>query len=194
MQLSTLNLGICIVYWVDYGFSGDPGSFAWRVPVILQCIFLFPMLLLIAILPESPRWLAAHDRPDESLAVLRQLKGRQQDEETILALHADIVKIAAEEAAMGAGSWSTLLQADKIHSRRRLLIACSVQAFQQLGGINAIICMLRQAPSVLLHTLILPQTTRALYLRTLDSTTIYPPSCLDFFNFGSSSQALFLGS
>ncbi|MCJ1246521.1 hypothetical protein MMC30_003729 [Trapelia coarctata] len=139
MQLSTLNLGICIVYWVDYGFSGYAGSFAWRVPVILQCIFLFPMLLLIAILPESPRWLAAHDRPDESLEVLRRIKAGQLDDETILALHADILKVAADEAAMGSGSWKTLLQADRIHSRRRLLIACSVQAFQQLGGINAII-------------------------------------------------------
>lgn len=154
MQLSTLNLGICIVYWVDYGYSGHSDSFAWRVPVILQCIFLFPMLLLVAVLPESPRWLVAHDRPGESLAVLRQLKRGQQDDETVLALHADIVKIAAEEAAMGSGSWSTLLQADRIHSRRRLLIACSVQAFQQLGGINAIICMEPQAPSNLLRKLI----------------------------------------
>lgn len=194
MQLSTLNLGICIVYWVDYGFSGDAGSFAWRVPVILQCIFLFPMFVLIAILPESSRWLAAHDRPDESLEVLRRIKAGQLDDETIVALHADIVKIAAEEAAMGSGSWKTLLQADKIHSRRRLLIACSVQAFQQLGGINAIICRLQRLSSAFLQVLISTQTTLALCSRTLDSITIYPPSCQVSSSCGSSSQALFLGS
>ena len=140
MQLSTLNFGITIVYWIDYAFSTYTSSFAWRVPVILQCCFLIPMLGIIAILPESPRWLAAHGRADESLAVLRRLRGHALNDETILRLHGDIVRAVEDEAAMGSGSWKTLLQADAIHSRRRLLIACGIQAFQQLGGINAIIC------------------------------------------------------
>jgi hypothetical protein len=104
------------------------------------------MLILIAILPESPRWLAAHERSDESLVVLRRLKARQLDDDTIVRLHEDIVKIASDEAAIGSGSWKSIFIEDKIHSRRRLLIACGVQAFQQLGGINAIIC--RSHPSV----------------------------------------------
>ena len=140
MQLTTLNFGITLVYWIDYGFSSSTGSYAWRIPVILQCIFLIPMLFIILILPESPRWLAAHDRQDESLAVLRRLRGHKLNDETIQKLHSDIIIAAAEEASMNAGSWSNLLRADKIHSRRRLVIACAIQAFQQLGGINAIIC------------------------------------------------------
>ena len=140
MQLSTLNFGITLVYWIDYAFSSYSDSFAWRVPVILQCCFLIPMLLLIAIVPESPRWLAAHGRPEESLSVLRRSRGHALDDETILRLHGDIVQAVEDETAMGSGSWSTLLKADAIHSRRRLLIACGIQAFQQLGGINAIIC------------------------------------------------------
>lgn len=53
-QLSCLNFGIMLVYWIDYGFSTIPGghSYAWRIPVILQCIFLIPMLFVIMILPE----------------------------------------------------------------------------------------------------------------------------------------------
>lgn len=140
MQLSTLNFGITIVYWIDYAFSTHLSSYAWRIPVILQCVFLIPMLWLILILPESPRWLAAHDRSDESLAVLRRLRGHSLDDETIVQLHLDIIRAVEEEVAMDSGSWKSLLRADKIHSRRRLLIACGIQAFQQLGGINAIIC------------------------------------------------------
>ena len=56
-----------------------------------------------------------------------------------MTLHNDIVRAVEEEAAMNAGSWRMLLRADRIHSRRRLLIACAIQTFQQLGGINAII-------------------------------------------------------
>ena len=139
MQLSTLNFGTDLVYWIDYAFSTHTSSYAWRIPVILQCVFLFPMLGIISILPESPRWLAAHDRSDESLAVLRRLRGHTLDDGAIVRLHGDIVRAVEEEAAMNAGSWRTILNADKIHSRRRLLIACTIQAMQQLGGINAII-------------------------------------------------------
>ena len=140
MQLSTLNFGITLVYWIDYAFSTYTSSFAWRVPVILQCCFLVPMLFIIVILPESPRWLAAHGRNEESLSVLRKLRSHVLDDETIVRLHSDILQAVKEEAAIDSGSWKTLLKADAIHSRRRLLIACGIQAFQQLGGINAIIC------------------------------------------------------
>ena len=53
MQISTLNFGIALVYWIDYGFSFHKGSYAWRIPVILQCVFLIPMLILIWILVVS---------------------------------------------------------------------------------------------------------------------------------------------
>lgn len=56
-QLSTLNFGIMMVYWIDYAFekvAGGP-SYAWRVPVILQCVFLVPMLFILWIIPETPR-------------------------------------------------------------------------------------------------------------------------------------------
>ena len=134
MQLSTLNFGTDLVYWIDYAFSTHTASYAWRVPVILQCVFLFPMLFLVTILPESPRWLAAHNRSQESLAVLRRLRGHSVDDEAIVRLHEDIVRAVEEEAAMNAGSWKTILKPDRIHSRRRLLISCAIQAFQQLGG------------------------------------------------------------
>ena len=139
MQLSTLNFGTDLVYWIDYAFSTHAGSYAWRVPVILQCVFLFPMLLIVAIIPEIPRWLAAHNRSEESLSVLRRLKGHSIDDQAVVSLHNDIVRAVEEEGAMNAGSRKTLLKADRIHSRRRLVIACAIQACQQLGGINAII-------------------------------------------------------
>lgn len=137
-QLSTLNFGIFFVYWIDYAFSTHTASFAWRIPTILQCMFLVPMLFILYIIPESPRWLAAHDRPDECLAVLQRLRGAQ-DEVAVQRLHGEILQTVAYEASIGAGSWKDLLKNDHIKSQRRLLIACGIQAFQQLGGINAII-------------------------------------------------------
>ncbi|GME25807.1 putative sugar transporter stl1 protein [Neofusicoccum parvum] len=138
-QLSTLNFGIFMVYWIDYAFSSHESSYAWRIPVILQCVFLIPMAVILLIIPESPRWLARHDRPEEALEVLQRLHKYNSTPAEVAGLHADIVHTAALEASIGAGSWKDLLREDEIKSRTRLLIACSIQAFQQLGGINAII-------------------------------------------------------
>lgn len=139
-QLSTLNFGIFLVYWIDYGFSSSTKSYAWRVPVILQCIFLLGMLVILMIIPESPRWLAAHDRPDECLAVLQQLASPHDDENKVNQLHQTILQTVALEHSLHVGSWKDLLKNDHIKSQQRLLIACAIQSFQQLGGINAIIC------------------------------------------------------
>lgn len=140
-QLSTLNFGIMLVYWIDYAFAQVPGAkdYAWRVPVILQCVFLVPMLFIVAIIPDTPRWLVSHHRAEEALDVLQRLNRKKMPPEAIDRMHADIVNTVAYEASIGSGTWSDLLKSDSIQSRRRFLIACSVQAFQQLGGINALI-------------------------------------------------------
>ncbi|POS78182.1 hypothetical protein DHEL01_v203424 [Diaporthe helianthi] len=139
-QLSTLNFGIFLVYWIDYAFSSHTSSYAWRIPVILQCVCIIPMFFILLIIPETPRWLAAHDKPEECYAVLKRIHGGEDgDEQEIQRLHGVILETVAYETSIGSGSWKDVLKEDNIKSRRRLLIACGIQAFQQLGGINAII-------------------------------------------------------
>jgi sugar porter (SP) family MFS transporter len=139
MQLSTLNFAIALVYWIDYAFSSHSSSYAWRVPCALQCVLLFPMLVLVFLIDETPRWLVSHDRADEALEVLLRLKSHNLSQEAIRELHADIVNTVRVEKAIGAGSWRDLLHNDSIQSQRRLMIACGIQMMQQLGGINSIV-------------------------------------------------------
>lgn len=141
-QLSTLNFGIFLVYWIDYAFSSITSSYAWRIPVILQCFCIIPMLFIITIVPETPRWLASHDRPDESLQILARIHGTSTDDVEVRRMHSVIMQTVAIESSVSSGGWKDLLKSDSIKSRRRLLIACAIQSFQQLGGINAVICTL----------------------------------------------------
>lgn len=137
-QLSTLNFGILLVYWIDYAFVTHTSSYAWRVPTILQCAILFGILGLLFLIPETPRWLAAHDRPEECLKVLARIAGTSEDDQEVRRLHTVITETVAFENSRQAG-WKDIVRSDPIKSRRRFLIACGIQMFQQLGGINAII-------------------------------------------------------
>jgi MFS family permease len=138
-QLSTLNFGIFLVYWIDYAFVTHNSSYAWRIPTILQCIILLAILGLLTLIPETPRWLASHDCPDECLQVLARIRDVPENDSEVQRLHTIITETVAFEASRQAG-WKEIVRSDPIKSRRRFLIACGIQMFQQLGGINAIIC------------------------------------------------------
>lgn len=141
-QLSTLNFGILLVYWIDYAFVSHTSSYAWRIPTILQCFILIAILVLLFLIPETPRWLASHDRPDECLKVLARIAGTSENDIEVQRLHTTITETVAFEKSRQAG-WKDIVKSDPIKSRRRFLIACAIQIFQQLGGINAIICKLK---------------------------------------------------
>ncbi|KAF7125704.1 hypothetical protein CNMCM5793_001997 [Aspergillus hiratsukae] len=139
MQISCLNFGVMLVYWIDFGFASLPSSAAWRVPTILQCLFLAIQLVLLTMVPETPRWYASHDRPDDSLKVLKRMLEHKESEEYILRLHQGILRTVAIETSLGSGTWKDLLRSDSIRSRRRFILACGIQIMQQLGGNNAVL-------------------------------------------------------
>jgi MFS family permease len=67
---TTWFLGSIIAAWVTYGTRMIPSIWSWRIPSLLQ---MFPSVIQIGaiwFLPESPRWLIAHDRADKALAAL----------------------------------------------------------------------------------------------------------------------------
>ena len=97
-------------------------------------------MAILTVIPETPRWLAAHDLEDDCLEVLARIKGVSTDDPDVQQRHASITHTVAYEASIGSGTWKSLLREDGISSRRRLILACAIQSFQQLGGINALIC------------------------------------------------------
>lgn len=113
-------------------------EFAWRFPLGLQVIFLLFIIIIIPFYPESPRYLAKTGRFDDAHEILKSCR-----------IDADAVKIAAEmqeiREAIHLEATSTshnfigmLLCSDKLHTRRRVFLACGVQIMQQLTGINFI--------------------------------------------------------
>lgn len=55
-QLSLLNFGIMLAYWLDFGTTrAETSSFAWRFPIAFQIVIIIPIFLLSFIVKESPR-------------------------------------------------------------------------------------------------------------------------------------------
>lgn len=142
MQITGLNFGVMLVYWIDFAFANLSSSAAWRVPTVLQCLFLAIQIILLTMVPDTPRWYASHDRSEESLMVLRRMLQHKEPEHNILRLHQDILRTVAMEASLGSGKWTDVFKSDSIQSRRRLILACGIQIMQQLGGNNAVLCKL----------------------------------------------------
>lgn len=109
----------------------------WRVPIALQIVFIVFLIVLALLIPESPRWLAAHGREEQALSVYSRLADRPSGDLVVENEWNEIMtNILLERQIEPGSSWSLLFRSDTKQSRRRFLIACSIQAAQQLGGIN----------------------------------------------------------
>ncbi|RDW75472.1 putative lactose permease [Coleophoma cylindrospora] len=68
--------GNIIAGWTTYGSNLNyANSWAWRIPTIVQAAIPGVVMVMIMFFPESPRWLIAHDRQEEGLAVLTKYHG-----------------------------------------------------------------------------------------------------------------------
>lgn len=148
MELSTLIVGIVIAYWIDYGCSGYTNSFQWRFPIAFQIVFALALIVMCFCLPESPRWLASHQRESDALQVLCMLRdGSPEDDRVSFEFNEIKDAIALEEEE--SGSWKDCFTDGGIMGWQRVAIACSAQALQEFTGTNIITYY---APYVMVHS------------------------------------------
>ncbi|CAO1616819.1 unnamed protein product [Sympodiomycopsis kandeliae] len=147
IDLTILNCGIALAYWIDYGFnfSNVKESVAWRLPVALQIIFILAIAGIALIIPDTPRWYIANGQESAGLTVLARLKNKDQNDPDVQDDFEEIRETVRNEIANTKTGWVHLFKPgdgwkdDNLRSRRRLLLACFIQAAQQLGGVNALI-------------------------------------------------------
>ncbi|KAL9060272.1 MAG: hypothetical protein Q9162_000676 [Coniocarpon cinnabarinum] len=137
-QVTTMLGGLMVAYWINYGFYFVKNSAQWRFPLAFQMVFAIYIVIITTFLPDTPRWLMRHDRPENpsrSLAVLARFRNRPEDDKTVLA-ELDAIKHAIGLEAAQEGSWSDLFRSNGMQANKRFYLALGIQFMQQMTGIN----------------------------------------------------------
>ena len=112
-------MGFVISNIITLAFSRITTESQWRFPLGIQLIFIVIILVLVPILPESPRWLLARGRDAEAKAVLASLS--EHDVEGEFKGIRDSVR---QEMAVQA-SWAQIFKGGP--ATRRLLLGMILQ-------------------------------------------------------------------
>ncbi|MGA8234346.1 MAG: sugar porter family MFS transporter [Candidatus Acidiferrales bacterium] len=120
-----ISTGVVVAYYVDYLFAGS-GSWRWMfISAVVPAILL---LVGLAYLPETPRWLAAQGRFQDAASILTKIEGPQEVERDIEELR----HITATD---------NLKLRDLFQHRfaKPLIVGIVLAIFQQITGVNTIV-------------------------------------------------------
>ncbi|EPQ52878.1 general substrate transporter [Gloeophyllum trabeum ATCC 11539] len=133
-----IGVGFIVANWVGYGCQYLDSNTQWRLPLGLQLVPAFLLLVGTQFLPFSPRWLLEVGRDEEARQVVYRLHGTQTPE-SLQAAEDEFLEMQEKIKA------ESLTRSSRIAdlfatpaTRKRSLVACGVQIFGQFTGINVI--------------------------------------------------------
>lgn len=131
-QLATVT-GIFLVYFTNLGIA-ELGDEAWGIATAWRLMFAFNVipgalfLVLLFIVPESPRWLIKHGKAAEALPILLRIHGETLAKQEVLD-----IKASFKEDNSG-----SIRQLFSPGIRIALIVGVGLAVLQQVTGINAV--------------------------------------------------------
>ncbi|KIX95209.1 uncharacterized protein Z520_09125 [Fonsecaea multimorphosa CBS 102226] len=151
VSLLFITGGQVIAYLIGWAFSTMKGGWRWMVG--LGCAPALAQLVMLAFMPETPRYLAKVQRETEARAVLKRVYHGMADnttdlvDETIHAINKELLDeeeahVQLRHSAQSKSGFliSPTLQSLLLHPphARALTITCTLQGLQQLCGFNSL--------------------------------------------------------
>ena len=142
LQQWAITWGILIQYFVQYGSSfidggasnPNQGTWAFRLPWLIQIIPAIFLLGGMFFFPRSPRWLASKDRWEEAITVLAHLHGRGDvNHPKVLAEYQEIEEALRLQREEAKSDWTALSEPRML---KRVILGMSIQMWSQLCGMN----------------------------------------------------------
>ncbi|RAH73812.1 MFS general substrate transporter [Aspergillus aculeatinus CBS 121060] len=109
-----------------------PGEWAWRIPFLIQFVWVPPLLICFLLAPESPYFLVRTGRLDDARAILRRIRSDNTTAEEIEQTIALIDYTNRMEVELNASS--SYAECFRGKNRWRTEIVCIVQMAQTWGG------------------------------------------------------------
>ncbi|KAJ2785448.1 hypothetical protein H4R18_000531 [Coemansia javaensis] len=150
LQQWAVTWGIFVAFGIDYGCSYIDGPKQFRLPLGLQIVPSTVLLVAMALMPFSPRWLVANGHFGDAQLALGRLRayGRTSAPEVAEELRLIRRTLACDSANQQQQQqqqqrqrrrrrqlyWELL----KFPNRRRTVLGCGMQFMQQFTGINTL--------------------------------------------------------
>ena len=132
---AAITFGQFVASIVDGLFSTVDYPHGWRYMLGLGAVPALIQLVGFLFLPESPRWLAKYGHDDAARAVLQQIRGPSANIEAELSRITTSIK---DEAAISTTAPTLQSAMADPGLSRAIVLGASLQAFQQLSGINTV--------------------------------------------------------
>lgn len=139
-QQWAITWGILIMFYISYGCSYLSGTNAFRVPWGIQMLPAVLLYLGLIFLPESPRWLAKHDKWERCHEVLTLVHGKGDPNAPFVQLELSEIKTMVEFERNNADV--SYLELFKPQMLNRLHIGIFTQVWSQLTGMNVMMYVL----------------------------------------------------
>ena len=129
LQQIAIVAGITLVYFVNWAIAlqGNESwglTTGWRWMLASEAIPAAIFLLLLLLVPDSPRWLVFKGREDQALAVLRRISDDAVAKLTLAEIHASLVEKTRPLFSFGG---------------KVIFVGMMLSVFQQFIGINAVL-------------------------------------------------------
>ncbi|KAJ4850412.1 hypothetical protein Tsubulata_007071 [Turnera subulata] len=143
-----INGGILLGYVSNYAFSKLPTNIGWRFMLGIGAIPSVFLVLIIIVMPESPRWLVMQGRLGDAKRVLEKTSDTKEEAQERLASIKEVIGIPQDcndeivqvpKKSHGEGVWTELFLKSTPTTRHILLCALGVHFFQQAPGVDAVV-------------------------------------------------------
>ncbi|CDK29751.1 unnamed protein product [Kuraishia capsulata CBS 1993] len=139
LQQSFLGVGALISAWISYGcYVAFTSEAQFRLPLGLQLVPTFFLMIFIFMLPESPRWLIKKGKDELGLKNLAKLHSNNDLEDAFVLEEFHQIKEDVEKEFLNSEIPFYKIVFGNKSNFRRILMVISLQASVQMTGVSSI--------------------------------------------------------